>query len=267
VLRTRFRNREEVVLRTLIAIPVYNERALVRGVIERVLAVCSEVLVVDDGSTDGTLSTLVDLPICFLRRTVNRGYGRSIRDAFRFARSERFDWVITLDADQQHDPEAIPEFLAAAETGRYDVISGSRYLRPALDGDRPPEDRRAINRIITGELNLRLSRCLGTILTDSFCGFKAYRVARLRELRLTLNGYAFPIQFWVQAAAHRLRVHEVPVRLIYNDLSRSFGGMLDDADRRLAYYRRVLAGELARCADRLPGCAQRDAIDRRCRPE
>ncbi|MHC4651183.1 MAG: glycosyltransferase [Planctomycetota bacterium] len=88
-----------------------------------------------------------------------------------------YDWLITMDCDEQHEPAAIPSFIDAIERGESDVISGSRYLRPspgaAAGDDSPPEDRRAINATITAELNCRL----GLALTDGFCGFKAYRVS------------------------------------------------------------------------------------------
>jgi dolichol-phosphate mannosyltransferase len=116
------------------------------------------------------------------------------------------------------------------------------------DADNPPPDRRAINGQITAELNGRL----GLNLTDAFCGFKAYRVEAVKRLKLDVDGYAFPMQFWVQAVAAGLRIREIPVKLIYNDLSRSFGGPLDDPQVRLNHYRCVLHRELRRCADQLP---------------
>ena len=121
-------------------------------------------------------------------------------------------------------------------------------MAPAAGGDQPPPDRRAINATITAELNERL----GLELTDAFCGFKAYRMDAICRLRLDADGYAFPMQFWVQAVAAGLRIREIPVKLIYNDPRRSFGGPLDDAGVRLAHYRCVLHRELRRCADRLP---------------
>lgn len=77
----------------------------------------------------------------------------------------------------------------------------------------------------------------------------------IRDLRLDVDGYAFPLQFWVQAVAAGLRIREIPVKLIYNDLNRSFGGPLDNQQVRLAHYRTVLYRELQRCADRLPPSA------------
>jgi len=242
-------------MRTLVAIPVFNEAKYVRGVLERVLKVTPDVLVVDDGSTDGTPRILPEYPVEIVRHVRNRGYGSSMRDAFRFAIGEKFDWLITMDCDEQHEPAAIPHFIDAAARDEHDVISGSRYLLASAGNDRPPAERRAINQTITAELNCRLSRCLGTLLTDSFCGFKAYRVSSLRAMRPSVRGYAFPMQFWAQAAAARLRVRELPVRLIYNDPSRTFGGVLDDASKRLAHYRAVLHRELRRQAKHLPSCS------------
>ena len=113
---------------------------------------------------------------------------------------------------------------------------------------------------LTAEINASLGSlpsasgtrlALGPGLTDAFCGFKAYRVASLRGLRLDVDGYDFPLQFWVQAVAHGLRVDEIPVPRIYVDPNRSFGTGLDDPARRLALYRATFSRELAHCEGRL----------------
>lgn len=245
--------------RTLIAIPVYNEQKYVQQVLERVLEHAPpprEVLVIDDGSTDATPTLLAHFPVEVIRHSTNRGYGRSMQDAFRWAAVDNFDWVITMDCDEQHEPAAIPRFVEAAAKLDADIISGSRYLDLSMNGDNPPQDRRAINAEITAELNCRLNYTL----TDAFCGFKAYRVEAIKKLKLDVDGYAFPMQFWIQAAAANLRVHEIPVKLIYNDLKRSFGGPLDDPSVRLNHYRCVLHRELRRMADKLP----RRAVNEDC---
>lgn len=222
-----------------------------RGVLERVLAFCPDVLVIDDGSSDATPRILPEFPVEIIRHSKNRGYGKSLRDAMRFAVAERFDWLITMDCDEQHEPAAIPAFLREAALNRADVISGSRYLETDASHDAPPPDRRAINATITREINARLFPAPRQPLTDSFCGFKAHRVESLRLLRPTVSGYAFPMQFWVQAVAAGLRIRELPVRRIYNDPNRTFGGQLDDAALRLAHYRRILHREIARHASNL----------------
>ncbi len=238
-------------MRTLVAIPVYNEEQYVCRVLAKVLNYAEDVLVIDDGSTDRTVATLPKLPVDVIRHGRNQGYGRSLQDAFAWADLRGYDWVITMDCDEQHEPAAIPEFIAAARENTADIISGSRYLAPEGSGDSPPPDRRAINTTITHEINERL----GLRLTDAFCGFKAHRVESLRKLRLTEQGYAFPMQLWVQAVAQRLRIREIPVKLIYNDPNRSFGGPLDDPENRLRHYRRVLHCELEKWAGRLPPAA------------
>lgn len=233
-------------MRTLIAIPVYNEEKYVCRVLAHVLEYADDVLVIDDGSTDRTPALLPKFPVDVIRHGVNRGYGRSMRDAFSWATLHRFDWVLTMDCDEQHEPQSIPMFIREAQRigdDAADIISGSRYLNLADQAEgSPPPDRQRINIEMTGEINRRL----GLSLTDSFCGFKAYRVDALRRLRLTEDGYAFPMQFWVQAVSHGLRIREVPVKLIYNDPNRSFGGPLDDAAIRLGHYKEVFESELAK---------------------
>lgn len=258
---------------TLVAIPVYNEQRHVTSVLDQVRRYARDILVIDDGSTDETPMLLARQPVEVIRHAANRGYGRSLIDAFRWAQCYRFDWLITIDCDEQHEPAGLPTFHAAIARDTADVISGSRYLDTARCGDPPPPDRRAINRTITELVNGRL----GLSITDAFCGFKAYRVSALKHLALDETGYALPLQFWVQAVAHDLRIEEVPVRLIYNDATRSFGGPLDDPQQRLDHYHEVFRRELARFPDRFgpepndgrdrssapaqrPGCNQRDHV-------
>ncbi|MCS7032876.1 MAG: glycosyltransferase family 2 protein [Phycisphaerae bacterium] len=227
----------------LIAIPVFNELGHVERVLEKVHRFADEILCIDDGSTDGTAELLARRrDIRLIHHGRNLGYGRSIIDAFDYAGKHGFDWVITMDCDEQHEPEAIPEFMQLIETGDYDLISGSRYLKSRDDNDLPPPDRRSINVALTAVLNV----LFGWGLTDAFCGFKAHRTSEMVKLRLDEAGYAFPLQFWPRVAAAKLRVTELPVRLIYNDPNRTFGGNLDDAYLRMKHYLDVLHRELHR---------------------
>ena len=238
-------------MRILVAVPVYNEEQYVADVIAEIAryADCggAEVLVIDDGSTDTTPALLAEQPVDVIRHKVNRGYGRAIRDAFRWAQSWSYDWLITMDCDEQHEPASLPAFREAILADDADVISGSRYLSDdameTAEGS-PPPDRRRINATVTQWVDDRLNLSI----TDSFCGFKAYRVSCLDQLDLDVDGYAIPLQFWVQCAAAGLRVKEEPIRLIYNDPNRSFGGPLDDAEQRLQHYAEVFECEMRRQA-------------------
>jgi glycosyltransferase involved in cell wall biosynthesis len=237
--------------RVLLAIPVYNEAKSIDRVLGEVHKYLEQVLVIDDGSTDETPMRLAAHRVEVVRHAWNRGYGRSMQDIFRWAAVDGFGWVITMDCDEQHEPASIPAFLHAICAGTSDLISGSRYLQASDRDNDAPDDRRRINGTLTDEINARL----GLSLTDAFCGFKAYRVCTLRRLDLDIDGYDFPMQFWVQAVANGLRISELAVPRIYLDPNRSFGGHLDDPDRRLAVYRATLHRELRRCADRLPASA------------
>jgi dolichol-phosphate mannosyltransferase len=225
----------------LIAIPVHNEQKYVNRVIDKIRRFHNDILVVDDGSTDQTpqlLAARSDLKV--IRHPVNLGYGQSLIDAFAYADKNGYDWVITMDCDEQHEPEKIPAFVEAIETDQWDIISGSRYLTPRRDDDLPPGDRRNINATITSMLN----ELFDLKITDAFCGYKAHRVEAMRRLRLTERGYAFPLQLWPQIWSAGFRLTELPVRLIYNDPNRHFGGNLDDAGNRLRHYLDVLKDEM-----------------------
>jgi len=228
----------------LIAIPVYNEVGYVRGILDRVRQYADNILLIDDGSTDGTPEILEELRepmgLDIIRHTTNMGYGSAISESFKRGARDGYDWVITMDCDDQHEPAHIPTFMDAIGRDDLDIISGSRYLNLDAKSEIAPADRRAINMTLANEINDRF----GYTLTDAFCGFKAHRVSAMQRINLTESGYAFPMQLWAQSSAHNLRVGEVEVDLIYNDPNRTFGGGLDDSVHRLAHYQQVLAREI-----------------------
>ena len=245
-------------VRALTALPVYNEVNHVSPVLDEVLRYAKDVLVVDDGSRDGTgdlLAARGDVQV--VTHPQNRGYGAALHSAFDFALQHEYDVLVTIDCDGQHQPCMIPKFVA--KSAEADIVSGSRYLKHFEGDSRPPEQRRRINQVITERVN----RDLGLSLTDAFCGFKAYRVPCLAKFTLTETGYAMPLEFWVQAVALRLSIIELPVPLIYLDEARSFGGALDHAETRLKVYEQVLdrAMEKVAAAKQMPLHAVSTASD------
>lgn len=250
----------------LLAIPVFNEEAYLDRVLEEARSFSRNILVIDDGSTDNTPHLLRRHGgIEIITHPRNRGYGKSLADAFSFAIRRGFRWLVTMDCDEQHEASFIPNFVGAAQKDDADIISGTRYPN-GFDSDVAPKDRRAINARISAMLNERL----GLSLTDAFCGFKAYRVLALESLDITVAGYAMPMQFWVQAIRAALRVTELPVRLIYNDPRRHFGGFLDDPAARLRHYIEVFDAEMNRPSRLTPASVctvRRDrAMSRCCAP-
>ncbi len=231
-------------MRTLIAIPVYNEERHLAHVLDEVRPYGEDILVVNDGSTDGTGELLSLQPragLDVITHPRNLGYGSALISAFEHFVASDFDVLVTMDCDGQHEPNRIPVLLEALDSTT-DIVSGSRYLREFRQLSLPtPQDRRQINQIVTSEIN----DAFGLGITDAFCGFKAYRRDAVAKLHITERGWGMPLQLWVQAARLGLRIREVGVPRLYLDPNRAFGGMLNDANERLAYYRRVIADAVA----------------------
>jgi glycosyltransferase involved in cell wall biosynthesis len=231
-------------MRVLTALPIYNEERHLVDVLAQVRQFAGDILVVDDGSSDSTPQLLQLLAgIEVVRHFENSGYGAALQTAFNYAIQHEYDVLVTIDCDGQHEPQLIPQLAAAvfpASEEPWDIVSGSRYLTSHSGDSEAPQERRRINQIITAQMNA----CFGLKLTDAFCGFKAYRVEALKKFEITELGYAMPLQLWVQAVRHGMRILEYPVPLIYLDEQRSFGGTLDDGARRLAYYREVIRKEM-----------------------
>ena len=196
-------------LRTLTALPVYNEVDHVAAAVAGALSYCPEVLVVDDGSTDGTSAVAgrprrhsPDPPPDESRLRGGAPFG------VRFCHPRRIRHPGD-DRLRRPAPAAVDSQVHCARVAEddADIVSGSRYLRRFPGDSDPPEQRRRINQIITEEVNRRL----GLRLTDAFCGFKAYSVPALAKIELTETGYAMPLELWVRAVQLGLRIVELPV--------------------------------------------------------
>lgn len=239
----------------LIIIPVFNEERHIEGVIKKVRENSdSDILIINDGSTDKSLEIIRSLGVKefrshgvnsstpqflnLLTHSENQGYGKSLIDGFNFAISNNYRLAVTMDCDEQHEPHMISTFLE--EVKNFDIVSGSRYLKEYSTNNPPPLDRKKINEKITKIIN----RITNYNLTDSFCGFKAYKVDSLKNLKLTEWGYGMPLQLWIQAWQKNLSIKELPVERIYKNLGRSFGAELDDPEKRLAYYKRIIETEI-----------------------
>ena len=169
-----------------------------------------EVVLVDDGSSDGTAEAAESLAasqpqVRVVRLSPGRGLGGALRAGFDAARGE---WVATLDADLTFHPEQLSDLLAAAKKDGADLVSGSPFLRAGDMGDVPWTRRLPslmLNALYRGLFGLRLSAYTPV--------FRLYRSARLRELPLTSSGFEINAEIAARAMMRRWRVREVPASL------------------------------------------------------
>ena len=141
--------------RFLTALPVYNEIDYVDDVLNAVSSYSSNILVSDDGSTDGTSQRVKCHPhVKVVRHEQNRGYGAALKTGFDYAMANGFDVMVTIDCDGQHEPIRIPQFVTACQSA--DIVSGRRYLQKFAGDTEPPCDRMRVNKQVLAELKRRL---------------------------------------------------------------------------------------------------------------
>lgn len=194
-----------------IIVPVYNEVRTVRAVIDRLLAidlpVPREILIVDDGSTDGTREVLADVlrervPVIVLQADRNGGKGSAIRRGLERARGT----VIAIqDADLELDPQQLPALVEPIVRGETDVVYGSRFLNGAPDA---PWLTVAANRVLTMVTNL----LYGSALTDMETCYKIMRTDVARSLALTANRFDVEPQITARLLRGGHAIRELPVR-------------------------------------------------------
>jgi glycosyltransferase involved in cell wall biosynthesis len=194
-------------VRTLVAIPVYNHAGVVRAVAARALAGGHRVLVVDDGSTDGSLEAVAGLEVHTLRLPVNRGKGAAILAAAREAERLGCQVLVTLDADGQHRPEETGRLLAAAPGPEPALVVGAR----AMDPGRTP----VLSRFGRSFSNFWVWVECGQRLPDTQSGYRLYPVSFLLGRRFLSRRYTFEVEVLVRAAWAGLALRSVPISVHY----------------------------------------------------
>ncbi len=193
--------------KTLVVIPLFNHAATVREVVKQALEMHGQVLVVDDGSTDGGGETLRDLEVGLLRHEKNRGKGAAIMTAAREARRLGMTHIITLDADGQHDPSDLPRFFEALAERPLSVVVGKRDF----DTDNVPGSSRFGRKFSNFWLRLQT----GQILGDTQSGFRAYPLVVLEGLNLGESHYSFEVEVLVKAAWAGVPLVDVDIYVYY----------------------------------------------------
>lgn len=206
------------VRRVCVIVPTYNERATIREVVRRTFEACPEatdVLVVDDGSPDGTGEEVrrigtEDERVNLLARARKQGLGKAYIAGFRWALRNGYDVVVEMDADLSHDPATVPRLVAALDDA--DLAVGSRYI-PEGRIENWGTLRSALSRF--GNIYARI--LLGFDVRDSTSGFRAFRVEALKDENLDTvasHGYAFQIEMIRRLHRKGSRIVEVPITFV-----------------------------------------------------
>ena len=196
--------------RTVAVIPVYNEVATARRVVERTLAQLARVIVVDDGSNDGTAAALDGLPVTLIRNPRNLGKAASLWRGMAVALAENAAAVVTLDGDGQHRPEDIPRLLETHRADPHALVVGARLHDRASF----PIDRYLSNRFA----NFWIAWAAGQRIEDSQSGFRVYPASLLRALPPRLvraASFVFESEILIEAGRRGLKLAFVPIPAIY----------------------------------------------------
>lgn len=225
--------------RVALVIPAYRAAAKVGDVVKRARAALPEadVLVVDDGSLDGTAESAKAAGARVLVHQANLGKGRALSTGLRAACEAGALLIVTVDADGQHPPEHIPALLSPLTSGSADLVVGTRQRDPAL----MPAHRRLTNRLSSA----LVSRAVGFRVPDSQCGFRAMTALVASTVRPQGRRYEFETEFLLEAAEQGFKLASVDVPTIYEGTGSHFrhgSDTLAIAGVFVRHWRAILAG-------------------------
>jgi glycosyltransferase involved in cell wall biosynthesis len=195
--------------RIVVAIPCYNTASFIADIVSKARQYADEVIVIDDGSDDGTAETARLAGASIVTHERNMGYGGAIRSCFIAARRSNADILVIIDGDAQHDPSELPSMIKPALDGDADIVIGTRFsdIRNNMPGY-----RRFGIQVINYIYNLGASKKT----SDSQSGFRAYTRKALDTIEPTANGMDVSIQTLVVARRKGLRMKDVPITCKYH---------------------------------------------------
>ena len=203
--------------KVFVVIPAYNEHAVIRSVVNELLPYNFHLVIVDDGSEPALYSLLKKLPVSILRHQVNLGQGAVLQTGIEYALSKNAGYIVTFDADGQHQASDIDNLLIPLVNNEADIAFGSRFMK----GGR---HNMAFTRKVLIQIARFLNYCLtGMMLTDAHNGLRAMNPKAASTIQIRQNGMAHATELLTQIKKYNLRYKEVPVSIHYSDYSRKKG--------------------------------------------
>jgi len=192
-----------------VLIPCYQESGRIGATVTAVSAFCPHVIVVDDGSGDGTAEEAASAGANVIQHETNRGKGEALNTGFTYAREHDYEFVITMDGDGQHAPDDIPRLLKAYKESKADVLIGTRMQ----DTESMPFLRQLTNRF----MSWLLSGMMGQRVPDTQSGYRLYRTDVLTNIPSRSQRFAAESEILLDLAADGVTIGSVPITVIYGD--------------------------------------------------
>ena len=199
-----------------VVIPAFNEAAAIGSVIAELRAFASKIVVVDDGSVDGTADQAHEAGAIVLRHVINRGQGAALQTGIEYALRRGASAIVTFDSDGQHSPADVPTLVAPLRDGRADIVLGSRFLGST-------ESMPTLRRIVLHFAVLFTRIVSGLEVTDAHNGMRAFSRRAASAVHIQLDRMAHASELMDQIRRSGLVYTEVPVHVRYTEYSRQKG--------------------------------------------
>ena len=201
-------------MKTYIILPAYNEEKVIKEVITDIQKQgYSNIIVVNDGSSDNTYQEAKSTGIITLSHPINRGKGAATQTGIDAAKLLNADIIVTMDSDGQHNPKDIKKLIQPILNDKADVVIGSRMLNTKG----MPKSRIIMNKIA----NIVTYIFFGILVSDSQSGFRAYNRKAYTSVYTYMDRYEFESEMLGQIKNAKLRIKEVPIKVIYTDYSKN----------------------------------------------
>ena len=204
----------------LLILPAFNEAKVISRVLDglkkelkKIKGLEKEIVVVDDGSRDQTAKIAQDKKVTVLKHPINRGLGGALGTGIEYARREEADFVVSFDADGQHDPRDVKKILQPLLASQADIVIGQRRIKEM------PWDRKAL----TFLSSVATFVFFGIWSSDAQSGFRAFNKKALQKVKIKTQRMEVSSEFFGEIKKHGLRFKEVPIKVIYTSYSRQKG--------------------------------------------
>ncbi len=218
-------------MKICIIIPIYNEAGTIGQIVQAIRAKGMDVLVIDDGSSDGGGAMARTHGAALMTHTERKGKGASLQDGFDYIVKHNYDGVIAMDGDGQHAVEDLENFLNKAQQFPEDIVTGNRMDSCA----NMPWLRYNTNRVMSWLISLICKQNI----PDTQCGFRYISRKILQEVQLTCKDFEIETEVLIQASRKGFYVHSAPIKTIYRD-EKSKINPLRDTLRFFVYISREL---------------------------